>query len=132
MTTSDAKEPTFNLYLFMGADGIVTELGAVRRDQDGTDNQKAFRLLAESHDDARKCVRFPVPARYGVYLDGRTVSRRTTWLTFRTLFDANLHLDLFDEVLTALGSGPHPYTAVTPVVDGVIRDDDLIRCGPEA
>ncbi len=86
--------------------------------------QRLQQLVA---DDLQHARRFPLPARF-FYVDEAAGTRREGAVrhqTFMALAEQG-SCDAFEEVLASLSAGTRPMMCITPVVDGVIPDLEVI------
>lgn len=117
----DQTERCFNLFVFV-EDGIIYELGAYFHNIAGIGILKMAALQERMYEDLKRATRHSVPSRY-VFVDPVNGTRSVgalSYETFRSLSAEGVHLELFEEVLAALGAGDRPMLCITPVEGGKI------------
>jgi hypothetical protein len=119
------RERVFNLYLYIDSD-LITELGAVAYDSEGTDPAKLRFLQSRAPLDYASARRAPVPVRYLRLERGQqepvAALRYEAYLWLSRL---GRHLEVFEELFEELAAPPAPLVCITPVVDGRPRIDAI-------
>jgi hypothetical protein len=125
------SEIVANLFVYVH-DGVVEELGVVRHDFEGTDDQKIAFLKSQVVTDASRATRHPLP-----------VANIKTWIRvdatnglpfqmYSYLARTGNALRFFEEPLAAINAPQEPLVCITPIVDGKPEIDVLTHVNPLA
>ncbi len=118
------KEQVFNLFVFVTQD-YVRELGAVVHEVDGSDSDKLAYLRSIAASDAGAACRYKVPPRYTVRQEDGTYAPGIHYRVFQQMTSGGRLCEIFDEVLEEFKATASPMVCVTPIVDGVVRIDQV-------
>lgn len=123
-------ERIFNLYLFIQGGhtppNFIRELGAAAHDRHGTDGAKIAFLQEQAGDDLKAARRFPLPERYTLLSAGSAATQTgLAYSGYERLVRSGRHLEVFEEVFQAMDAPADPLICIMPVVDGVIRVEDI-------
>lgn len=126
------RERIFNVFLYIReSDDIISELGVVVHERAGPDADKLAYLQEKVRGDFRIARRFKLP-RECVYVapDGTKTERCFSYAGFAALQQANQHMQVFEQMFSAIDAGRTPLMCITPILDGVPRIDGFIELKP--
>jgi len=122
-----ALERIFNVFLFV-EDDLIVELGCVLYERGGSDADKLAFLQEKVSSDWRTARRFKLSNDI-VYINEDNVAhyRRISYQSYVQLFHAGRHMPVIEPVFEAMGNSRTPLMVVTPIVDGVLRIDEVVH-----
>ena len=115
------KEKVFNLFLYIDK-GIITEIGVTTHEVTGSDEEKLALMKNAVSSGFEKNIRFLVPAKFKIFVNGRTI-QGIFYDTYMRICSMGAEIELFEEIFEHYYTPGMPLYWVTPIVDGVIVPD---------
>lgn len=127
------QETVYNLFLVIEHEGFIRSLGVVGHECGGGDEGKYRLLQGAVEADIPAARTLPVPGRFVTLIERgsevASIEGAIGFAHYGSLLRDGAHLDLFEELLRAVGAPPDPLVCITPVVDGVPVIDGVTRFG---
>jgi hypothetical protein len=125
------NERIFNFFLYVGPGDVISTIGCVAHQGNGSDEEKLAFLKARVDSDYAAARRFPVP-RGCVIVDegGGKLFGAIRWPVFNRLREMNRHYEVLEEVFQALDAPACPLSVITAIVNGKPRIDGEVTFTP--
>jgi hypothetical protein len=125
------SEIVANLFVYVH-DEVVEELGVVRHDLEGTDDQKIAFLKSQVIADASRSTRHPLPVANIKIWIGVDATNGLPFQMYSYLARTGNALRFFEEPLAAINAPQESLVCITPIVDGKPKIDVVTHVNPLA
>lgn len=117
----NSVEKIFNLFFYYNTpDLIISEVGCVVHEMEGTDDEKLTFLRDNAAKDLLNAIRFPVPDSFTIEIGG-VVIKGIDLVKFNALASRGYESLLFEPIFKHYNASSSPLILETPVENGVIR-----------
>jgi hypothetical protein len=110
------RETVYNLFVYVEK-SLVTELGIVAHELDGTEGEKVSTLQALVDQDYKTAARYKVQAGF-------------EWRKYQALMRLGRELEMFEEVFREHNCPINPLVLITPIVDEAPKILAVTKLGP--
>lgn len=116
-------EQIYNLFYYVDND-IITKVGAVAYNQDGSDDDKIKYLQSKVEDDYRVAQLFKLPDKFRVKHNG-SILKGIDSVAYLNMCSQGLDHSIFQNVIDFYKCTPDFLSVITPIIDGNIKIDGV-------